>query len=264
MASDAMVENSARIADAVTADSLRGLVERRFDAIHVPTFYPRAESAELSARIAGHQELEAYEIQNSLKRLGMGYVDVGGADEKAARYHSAAVRSIWDIRKIAYPMITPIDHLRLLLEEVWPTGATIETVGGEKCFVGTCRVIDPGAAMLPHNDRFGRMRLDGLDEMIGQLAINIYLQMPETGGELQLWLREPDAEQDERQRQTDGLDPAELGAPALTIRPENGDLVIFNSQLIHGVKPGEGNTQRVTMSFFVGYRGEGKPLSYWS
>lgn len=256
--------NRPRISSQLDSESIRKLIGNDIAAIHVPGFYPKAESAELSKRIAAHQALEAYEVQNSLKRLGMGYVDVGGEGGKAERYHSEAVASIQEIRRLAYPLISPVDHLRLLLEELWPQGATIETVGGQKCFVGTCRVIEAGAAMLPHSDRFGRMRLDGLNDMSGQIAINIYLQMPESGGDLQLWLHEPNAEQDERQRATDGLTYEELGPPALVVSPDDGDLVMFNSQLIHSVRSSQGNVQRVTMSFFIGYRGEDKPLSYWS
>lgn len=261
---DAVTLNSARISGQLDRDSILKLLDNDIAAIHVPEFYPRTESAELSKRIAAHQALEAYEVQNSLKRLGMGYVDVGGEGGKAERYHSEAVASIQEVRKLAYPLLTPVDHLRLLLEELWPLGAAIETVGEKKCFVGTCRVIEAGAAMLPHSDRFGRMRLDGLNDMSGQIAMNIYLQMPESGGDLQLWLRKPNEEQDERQRATDGLTYEELGPPALAISPKNGDLVMFNSQLIHSVRASQGNVQRVTMSFFIGYRGEDKPLSYWS
>ncbi|MHC5654027.1 2OG-Fe(II) oxygenase family protein [Stappia sp. ICDLI1TA098] len=251
------------IARELTEESVRGLIERTVDVIHVPGFYPKDLSAEFSDRVAGHSELEAYKVQNALKRLGMGYVDVGNDDDNAARYHSAAVRSIWGIRDLVYPRMTPLDHFRLLLEEVWTPGATIQVIEGKKSFVGTCRVIEPGANMLPHNDRLARMLKDGNSGLTGQIAVNVYLDMPPEGGELELWLSEPTPEQDRIQATTDGLDRSELDAPRLIVRPANGDLVLFNSQLIHCVSPGVGG-RRVTMSCFVGYRGDDKPLTYWS
>jgi hypothetical protein len=251
------------IARELTEDSLRGLINRSVDVIHVPGFYPKDLSAEFADKVAGHGELEAYKVQNALKRLGMGYVDVGGDEENAERYHSVAQQSIWAIRDLVYPRMTPLDQFRLLLEEVWTPGASIQVIDGKKSFVGTCRVIEPGANMLPHNDRLARMLKDGNSGLTGQLAVNIYLDMPPSGGDLELWLAEPNEEQDRRQKTTDGIDRSELGEPRLVVRPGNGDLVLFNSLLIHCVSPGVG-ARRVTMSCFVGYSGDDQPLTYWS
>ena len=60
------------IARELTEDSLRGLINRSIDVIHVPGFYPRDLSAEFSDKVAGHGELEAYKVQNALERFGMG------------------------------------------------------------------------------------------------------------------------------------------------------------------------------------------------
>jgi hypothetical protein len=254
---------SAKISNEITQDSLRKLLLKEIDAIHVPGFYPHDISRKFAQKIAGHGELDSYKTQYDLKRLGMGFVDVGDDPESEKKYHNEAMRAISLIRDMIYPHITPLDHLRLMLEEVWQGGAELEAIKGGKCFVGSCRVIDPGAKMLPHSDRMGRMTESALD-MKGQLAVNIYLQMPEKGGEVELWLKEPTPEQEKEMAVRDGLDHDVLGEPTLLVKPDVGDLVIFNSQLIHGVTPGEGGTQRVTMSCFIGYRGDDKPLTYWS
>ncbi|KQZ15151.1 MULTISPECIES: 2OG-Fe(II) oxygenase [unclassified Mesorhizobium] len=254
---------SAKIAKELTPDSIRKLVAKEIDVIHVPGFYPRDISLKFAEKIAANSKLEAYKTQTALKRLGMGYVDVGQDAGNAIRYHDEAIQAVWDIRNLMYPYITPLDHLRLMLEEIWPAGSNIESIDEHKCFVGTCRVIDPGAKMLPHSDRLGRMLINGESDLTGQLAVNIYLKMPQEGGEIELWLREPTPDQDKEMVISDGLDRTVLGEPPLLIRPEQGDLVIFNSQLIHGVTPGKGS-DRVTMSSFIGYRGDEAPLTYWS
>ena len=251
------------ISKELTAESLRRLVGKTVDAIHVKEFYPADLSAEFADRIAAHNQLEAYKVQSDLKRLGMGYVDVAGDEGNAKAYHDAAMRSIWAIREMMYPKLTPIDHFRLLLEEVWPAGATLQQLDHGKAFVGTCRVIDPGAEMLPHNDRLARMLKSGESGLTGQIAMNIYLDMPPSGGGLELWLAEPTPEQDRIQATTDGIDRSELSEPRCVIEPGNGDLVLFNSQLIHCVIPGAGG-RRVSASCFIGYSGDDKPLTYWS
>ena len=251
------------ISGTLDRESILGLLDERIGAIHVPGFYPADLAARFAAAIASHSELGNYKVQNALRRLGMGYVDVGYDSENARRYHAEALHSIRVIRDLLYPTITPIDHFRLLLEEIWPAGATIEGINGKKCFVGTCRVVDPGSQMLPHSDRFARLLpVDSL-HLKGQLAMNVYLQMPRKGGDVELWLRPPTPEEDREHVASDGLDRAALEEPRLVIRPGVGDLLLFNSELIHSVSPGV-DGQRVTTSCFVGYRADDSPLTYWS
>lgn len=251
------------ISDTLDAESIRRLVRKEIVAIQVPNFYSAELSEKFAAAIAGDSDLEGYEIQSALKRLGMGYVDVGKDMEKSDKYHRDAMTSVRAIRDLVYPIITPLDHFRLSLEEVWPAGATIQQIDGKKCFVGTCRVVESGAEMLPHADRLDRMLIGEKTELTGQMAMNIYLQMAEKGGDVELWLIEPTVEQGKQLEIHDGLARETLSEPALTIRPCVGDLLLFNSELIHCVSPGVGG-RRVTASCFVGYKGTEQALTYWS
>ena len=60
-----------------------------------------------------------------------------------------------------------------------------------------------------------------------------------------------------------GIEPDRLGPPCLIIRPEPGDLILFNSRRMHAVTPGN-DQPRLSLSCFVGYRGVAEPLTYWS
>jgi predicted 2-oxoglutarate/Fe(II)-dependent dioxygenase YbiX len=98
----------------------------------------------------------------------------------------------------------------------------------------------------------------------GQLAANVYLKMPEQGGELQIWQTELSPEEfDQMRGDSYGIQPDLLGAPEVQIRPGPGDLIIFNSRKMHAVTPGKGDL-RLSLSCFVGYRGPAMPLTFWS
>ncbi|WP_340614752.1 hypothetical protein [Xenorhabdus thailandensis] len=60
-----------------------------------------------------------------------------------------------------------------------------------------------------------------------------------------------------------GIEPSLLGEPALEIRPDVGDLLIFNSRCMHSVTAGVDDL-RLSLSCFIGYRGTENPLSFWS
>lgn len=90
---------------------------------------------------------------------------------------------------------------------------------------------------------------------------------PPKGGELTLWDRRIVTEEEEQAFRLPSskycLDECKLGPPALTIRPESGQLIIFDSNHPHAVLPSHGGV-RVTMALFIGYCGKGKPLYLWN
>jgi predicted 2-oxoglutarate/Fe(II)-dependent dioxygenase YbiX len=60
-----------------------------------------------------------------------------------------------------------------------------------------------------------------------------------------------------------GVQVERLGEPDLVVRPDPGDLLMFNSRKMHAVSPGTGHN-RLAVSCFVGYRGDNLPLTFWS
>lgn len=257
------MRNPSRITSELNQSSITKLLNRKIDVIHIEGFYPRELSKIFAEKITSHPKLGYYKKQNTVGRLGMGYIDVEKTPEFAKQYHNEAVDSIWLIRDLIYPYISPIDHLRLILQEIWPAGANIEHIKNQKCFVGSCRVFSPGVKLRPHTDKLARLLIDGETDIEGQLTANIYLEMPEEGGEIELWLSEPTKDQDRVIEALDGVDRQEMGPPQLLIKPSIGDLVIFNAGLMHNVTLGKGK-HRVSISSFIGYRGQHSPLTYWS
>lgn len=98
-----------------------------------------------------------------------------------------------------------------------------------------------------------------------QLAWNVYLSMPERGGELRVHDRfwTPDAE--------NFLEPGSYGYSrdlirgrrSITIRPSIGDLVMFNSRNFHEVLPIAGTGTRISTSSFIGITANRPPV-FWS
>lgn len=132
--------------------------------------------------------------------------------------------------------------------------------------VGLARVVKPGIRFLAHHDILARDAPDSYQahSLDAQFACNLYLSMPAEGGALQMWNHDISPDRfDALRGDSYGIDPALLGAPALQVRPEPGDFIMFNSRCMHAVTPGVADP-RLSLSFFVGYRGNASPLTFWS
>jgi hypothetical protein len=191
--------------------------------------------------------------------------------EGKKRYIAEAMPTVRALRSIWAPYLSPIDRLRLELQESWPAGANLEYLDGEALFVGQARVFgDRGA--LPHQD-FMPWELGSLSTaprqaspIYSQLTANIYLQTPDSGGELQLWSVGYDHDEYiglREQPGVPGLDRARIPEPTVQITPEPGMLVLSHTTRIHAVLPSEGRS-RMALSCFAGVRGPQEPLSFWS
>jgi hypothetical protein len=255
------------VAHSLTRQSLVQLASREIAAIHVVGFFP----ADVAERVAGetlrHAKLGSYhkELSSSVGRVHMPHVDTKFDAEMSRRYHDDALAAILDVRSLFAPQISPIDHLRLLLQEQWPAGANLLRLNGRACFVGALRVFRPGVSeLLPHNDRLvqetNAPEAAGLTE---QLSANAYLAVPEVGGDLLLWLREPTADEATIILAVEGLASDSVEPPALRLHPRAGDVIIFSSAMLHAVTSCP-DGHRVGMAAFIGCAGAGRPLVYWS
>ena len=97
-----------------------------------------------------------------------------------------------------------------------------------------------------------------------QIACNVYLSMPLQGGELWIWNREiGEKEFDAMRGSSYGIEPKLLGEPSIVLKPEAGDMIMFNSRLMHAVSTGN-DGPRLSISCFVGFRSQSSPLTLWS
>ena len=207
-----------------------------------------------------------YENVSQVRRIGMAYYETDGKPDLLEKYFSVAKKNQIAFRKACGLSGSPLDKLRCQLDEIWPAGAQLQTLEGRKMFVGLSRMVEPNTTFLAHHDKFEE-DAPGSQEaktLQAQFAANIYFQVPKVGGELLMWHRELSTEEfDERRGDKYGINIDDLPTPDVVVKPERGDLLIFDSRKIHAVASPKDNP-RLAVSFFIGYRGESNPLTYWS
>jgi hypothetical protein len=257
-----VIEKTPRTID---QDDIESLGTGRALVLHVRAFVDPITSQELARRAENHG-YSPYLNVPSVRRIGMAFYETEGKKELIEQYFETARKNIQDFRDACAPYQSPIDGIRCLLDEIWSSGAMLQTLSNKKMFVGLSRMVKPGTTFLAHHDIFENDALGAPEakSLLAQFGANVYIQMPESGGELLMWRDEIPTPIFDKMRGSDyGVKVEVLGKPDLKVRPNPGDLLIFNSRKMHAVAPGT-ERNRLALSCFVGYRGINKPLSIWS
>jgi hypothetical protein len=200
-------------------------------------------------------------IYYGVDRVGVPYNSTYGDSKQKEKYYAEALSGIRALRANSYPHLSPIDRLRVELDENWAPGANLANFEGKKMFVGIGRIMKPELSHLseyqPHWDSVPTQYA----ALQGQFSANIYLSVPDQGGELEIWDIEPlptsvihntDTERDWR---------AELPV-SITLKPEQGDLLLFNTRRPHAITKFIGKT-RIAAQCFIGLNLDNS-LSMWT
>ncbi|MEE6161040.1 2OG-Fe(II)-dependent halogenase WelO5 family protein [Cylindrospermopsis raciborskii G7] len=233
---------------------LIGLLDHSIDAVIVPNYFLEQECMTISERIKKSKYFSAYPGHPSVSRLGQELYECE-SELELAKYQEDAPTLIKEMRRLVHPYISPIDRLRVEVDDIWSYGCNLAKLGDKKLFAGIVREFkedNPGA---PHCDvmAWGFLHCDVMawgfleyykdkPNIINQIAANVYLKTSASGGEIVLWDEWPtQSEYIALAYKTDdpasfGLDSKKIAQPKLEIQPNQGDLILFNSMRIHAVK----------------------------
>jgi hypothetical protein len=200
-------------------------------------------------------------ISPRIAKLGPAAYDFYGATTLNDEYWQQSDEAA-QVRSTLLRGTDPMDLATGRIKEAW--GGPVEPArsGGRPLFGGMIREINNGAKL--HFDEITREFPGVLDRTpVSFLTINWYLSVPEAGGETSVYRRRW-RPADEAHRDGYGYDEVVVAdEPAATFRPEAGDAVIFDTRNLHLVRPNNGGGRRVSLSFFLGFPGDG-PLHIWS
>jgi hypothetical protein len=201
-----------------------------------------------------------------LKIAGNAYFETFDNQSCKQKYYATANTNRQAIRVLFHPYQNPLDKLQLQLKKIWKPGVEIENLGEGEMFSGMIQSICHGFGMMPHEDKLSREDRSSKQaaSTINQLAAIIFLQLPEKGGELEIWGKScSDKEYDLLRGQSYGISHEKLPFPDVTIQPQIGHLVVFKSTNLHAVRKVFGKN-RISMSVFINHYGNDKPLRLWS
>lgn len=248
---------------------LLNLLEGKLLAIRLPNFASPDCCESWVRSIIGnefHRYSNAQDFQVS--KVGMTYFETENKPNLLDIYFEAAESITSQLHKLFAPLPDPLSLIHKAFGEVWPNHIEVRTLGDRKMCPGILRRIesDNAEGLPPHQDMINK-ELDNShqDQLLKcQLANNLYIEVPEEGGELELWNYSPSLEEAAKlyTGRYDFMDRAKL-PESIIIKPRRGELIIFRSNLVHAVA-GCKNANRTAASCFVGYYGQEHPLYYWS
>ena len=212
---------------------------------------------------AGYEQDETTEIEINGKVLMQ-----SGSNRRSPRYFENALLMRRAIRKLLSPFVSPIDLMQAELDSVWRPGTQVLTLNGKKCHAGRQNCFRSGGEKLHQS---GRAHLDFVHpktaRMTAELSMTSYLSTA-AGGEVELWNISPDDNLYNAARVEGGsarvLRKKYLPPPDLVIRPEAGDLVIFNAAKLHHICPVIADGASVSVSAFAGFFSANEPLQIFS
>ncbi|NKY49675.1 2OG-Fe(II) oxygenase [Nocardia vermiculata] len=247
-----------------SADHLLQLLKGDVYAVRVRDVVTGPALDGLRGRFVGREDHGPLGTDPQFRRIGYAFSEVGAGGQSTYFDEAAEHRS--RLRELAAPYEYPADTIRILLDETWPAGTTLLTSQSRKFFAGVVRYQLGGVDLEPHTDNVQRGLPD--DDVLGirrQLSVNVYLDVPDEGGELEVWDSYP-SEDDYRAlsgARVWGVDRDAVGEPALTVRPRVGEAIFIDPRRVHAVTPSR-DRPRVTIGLFIGVRGRDQPLGVWS
>lgn len=213
----------------------------------------------------GRVEFQSYgtkRVYPPVMRFGVGVSD--------HREHGRVADSYWpaiDLDRKAWLGLglsfDPFQLCRDALGAQWPSGVRVGCHQGREMGAGVAR--EPNQGFIVHyDDALREFSEDLLDaNLIAQFAFNLYLSVPETGGETVVW-RHRWQPGDEEHRLPDSYGFAESvvgGAESFEFKPGVGEALLFDPRNFHAVRPSH-DSRRIALGFSIGLTDTGEMLTW--
>lgn len=245
-------------------DQIADLAAGRCAAVRVPDFVPGAMCRE-TLRALESAPFDTYgrqRVDPPVMRFGVGVSDHRVDGEVADGYWPAvaAGRAAWDALGLPFD---PFQECRGALGAEWPGAVRVGTRGGREMGAGVAR--EPNGGFQVHfDDALREFRTDLLDAtLVAQFAFNLYLSVPESGGETVVWRhRWHPADESFRLPHSYGFSPSVVGdAESFELAPKVGEALLFDPRNYHAVRPSLG-ARRIALGFSIGLTETGDLLAW--
>ncbi|MFJ5037021.1 2OG-Fe(II)-dependent halogenase WelO5 family protein [Streptomyces parvulus] len=247
-----------------TRHHIADLVAGRCAAVQVPGLFAEAVCGDLVHALSGadFDQYGAERVQPAVMRFGVGVSDYRSDGRVDAEYWPALdrARAAWD--GLSLPM-DPWEEARRSVGADWPGRVGVGRHEGREMGAGVAREAPQG--FLVHYDDSAREFTDQLLEapLLAQLAFNLYLAVPESGGETVIWRHRwhPRDEEFRPQGSYGFTGDCVRDVESIEIRAAVGDGLLFDSRNYHAVKPSRGG-RRIALGFSVGVAVTGELLAW--
>lgn len=256
----------------LTPDLLSELFTQDILAIRVPNYINTNLCDKLSHWFINDKALQCYHhdvvldgqisyIDYGVDRLGVSYNTTFGKDltsKEHQQYYENSLVTIQRVRQACGSELSPIDKFRLEMDENWAYGARIASFDHKNMTLGIGRVMNRPekshmTELQPHIDL-----LPPHIDVVAQYSANVYLSLPDSGGELELWdlppvpMHEVKPDYDWRANYPNSI----------LLTPEKGELIIINTRRPHAIRSFTAGS-RVTQQCFIGLKKD-KSIVLWS
>jgi hypothetical protein len=254
-----------------TADSFRALLRGDRLALRVPQFADEPARRHWKRALKDPSRFSRYANAPDVEisTVGMTLFETQNEHERLQAYFQVAEQFEERMARLFSPRPSPFALIQRRLADLWPAGGQPGMLHGRAMCPGIIRKFEQANSdgLPPHQDMLHKdvsPSNEAASDLQAQVAVNLYIEVPERGGELELWdVRLSDEEREALlSGEHDFIDRSVLPEPE-ALRPRDGELILFRSDRVHAVR-GMRRENRMAASCFLGYYGNDEPIRYWA